>query len=302
MPTKPFEKLLYRELRKVEAKKIIDIASPLLSEEINYATWIFMRCQDSMKGTAPDEALPILVSYYHVIEMTDGIEVLFSQSCAVPAIPLLRSAFEALLTIEYILKENSQRRAFSWLVCYTHNRIKLYELFDISTQKGREFKAALTSSGLDKYTDFQAIPNIKKSIENLKSLLGSPGYKIAEDEYQEYKTRKKTINWYNLFNGPNDLRSLSKYLNRLPEYDLLYRGWSNIAHAVDLSHFLSRTKSGSPSFRPLRNHEELAQVAKMASIFIIDATKQMINKYRHGENKNFGTWYLKEVRQSYLSL
>ena len=303
MPTKQFEPLLNRDLRKVEAKEIIEIASPLLQEEINYATNAFQRCQEATKGAAPDEPLPVLVSYYHVIGMTDGIEVLVSQSCAVPSIPLLRSSFEALLTIEYILKEDCKRRAFAWLVCYVHTRLNLYEMMDTSHQRGKEFLAALAKDGLDKYMNFQSPPNITKAIQNLQSLLGNPNYEIGEDEYQRIKSiRKRPINWYNLFSGPSNLRELSKYLNRWSEYDFLYRYWSNIVHVGDLSHFLTRTKTGSSAFRSIRNHEELAQVAKFAASFILDATRLMLNKYRSGEATSFRRWYISEIRDRYLSL
>lgn len=303
MPTKQFEPMLNRDLRKVEAKEIIEIASPLLQEEINYATNAFQRCQEATKGAAPDEPLPVLVSYYHVIGMTDGIEVLVSQSCAVPSIPLLRSSFEALLTMEYILKEDCRRRAFAWLVCYVHTRLNLYEMMDTSHQRGKEFLAALAKDGLDKYMNFQSPPNITKAIQNLQSLLGNPNYKIAEDEYQRIKNiRKRPINWYSLFNGPSSLRELSMYLNRWSEYDFLYRYWSNIVHVGDLSHFLTRTKAGSSAFKSIRNHEELAQVAKFAASFILDATRLMLNKYRSGEATSLRRWYISEIRDRYLSL
>jgi hypothetical protein len=303
VPTKPFEPLLYRELRKVEIKELIGVISPLLQEEVNYATSAFQRCQESMKGSLPDEPLPTLESFYHVIEMTDGIDALLSQSCVIPTIPLLRSSFEALLAIEYILKEDCQRRAFSWLVCYVHNKIKLYELFDTSTQKGKDFKVTLASDGLDKFANFETIPNIYKSIENLESLLVSPNYVIAEEEYQKLKkTKKGALNWYTLFSGPKNIRELSRYSNHLSEYDLLYRGWSNVIHAGDLTHFLTKTNNNLPGFKTIRNHEDLGQVAKFASTFLIDATKLMINKYRHGENQSFGAWYMREIRKPYLSL
>lgn len=300
MPTKPFERLLYRDLRKAEAKEIIEIASPLLQEVINYATNAFQRCQESVVGEAADEPLPVFDSYYHVIEMTDGIEVLVSQSCAVPAIPLLRSSFEALLTIEYILKDDCKNRAFAWLVCNAHNRIKQYEMLDTSHQRGKEFLAALKEEGIDNL-DSQSPPDIAKAVQNLQSLLNNPNYKIAEGEYQKLKrTGKRRVDWYRLFNGPSNLRELAKHLNRWSEYDMLYRYWSNIVHVSDLSHFLTKTETGSPAFKVLRNHEDLGQVAKMACTFTIDATRLMLNKYRSGEAASFKRWYISEIRDRYL--
>ena len=100
-----------------------------MQEAINYATNAFQRCQESSKG-APDEDLPVLVSYLHIIEITDGIENLITNSCSGPIIPLLRSEFEAMITIDYILEADYSHRAFAWLVGYVYQRLSQYELFD----------------------------------------------------------------------------------------------------------------------------------------------------------------------------
>lgn len=303
MPTKQFEPLLYRELRKVEAKEVIEIASPLLQEEINYATNAFQRCQESAIGAA-DESLPVFASYYHVIGMTDGIEVLISQSCAVPAIPLVRSSFEALLTIEYILEGDYQRRAFAWLVCYVHNRLSQYEMLDPSQQKGKEFLVTFAADSGSKYMKLPSFPNLSQIIQNLKSLLlNNPNYQFADYEYQRIKSiRKRRPNWYSLSGGPGNLRDLAKHLNWGAKYDILYRSWSSITHANDLSQFLTQTKRGSPAFYPLRNHEELKLLSSMASSLILHATSKMIGKFRSEENASFGRWYRREARQRHLAL
>jgi len=303
MPTKQFEPLLHRDLRKVEAKEIIEIASPLLQEEINYATNVFQRCQDSAVNVAADEHLPVFASYYHVIGMTDGIEVLISQSCAVPAIPLLRSSFEALLTIEYILEGDYQRRAFAWLVCYVHNRLSQYEMLDPSHQKGKEFLVTFAADSVSKHMKLPSFPNLSQVIQNLKSLLNNPNYQFADYEYQRIKSiRKRKPNWYSLFDGPGNLRDLAKHLNWGAQYDILYRSWSSIAHADDLSQFITQTKRGSPAFHPIRNHEELKLFSVIASSFILHATMKMIGKFRSGENASLGRWYQEETRQRHLAL
>ncbi|MFQ5996350.1 MAG: DUF5677 domain-containing protein [Dehalococcoidales bacterium] len=303
MPTKQFESLLYRELRKVEAKEVIEIASPLLQEEVNYATNAFHRCQESAVSAAADEPLPVFASYYHVIGMTDGIEVLISQSCAVPAIPLLRSSFEALLTIEYILEGDYQRRAFAWLVCYVYNRLSQYEMLDPSHQKGKEFLVTFAADSVSKYMKLPSLPSLSQVIHNLKSLLNNPNYQLADYEYQRIKSiRKRKPNWYSLFGGPGNLRDLAKHLNWGAQYDILYRAWSSITHADDLSQFLTQTKRGYPAFYPLRNNEELKLFSVIASSFILHATKKMLGKFRAGEMASFGRWYVREARDRHLAL
>ena len=99
MPTKELESVLHREISKAIASPIIAIASPLLQELVNYSTWAYMRCATSTSEEYVDRAP--LTLFLHVIEMTDSIEVLITQSCPSPAFPLLRSSFEALLFLEY---------------------------------------------------------------------------------------------------------------------------------------------------------------------------------------------------------
>ena len=82
--------------------------------------------------------------FLNIIETADGLEVLFSNSCSNSAIPLLRSLFEAVNSLEYILEKDFEKRSLSWLVCYLINRRKELEKFDISTQKGKDLEKAFS--------------------------------------------------------------------------------------------------------------------------------------------------------------
>src|SRR5205085_1346709 len=99
MPTKPLEAALDRDFSRVAAKELIEIASPLLQEIVNFGTNALQRCHISATG-GEDEDIAALLLYRQIIEFTDGIEVLVSQACVVPAIPLLRASFEASLALE----------------------------------------------------------------------------------------------------------------------------------------------------------------------------------------------------------
>ncbi len=67
MPTESFEPILDRNTAIVLAKPVIDLASPILTETVNYATNAFARCSSSKKGST-EEAYPVLASYLHVIQ------------------------------------------------------------------------------------------------------------------------------------------------------------------------------------------------------------------------------------------
>jgi len=302
MPTDPLESILYRDFAKVQAKEIIDLACPLLQELANYATNALVRCASSAKGQA-NEDLAVLFLYRHVIEMTDGIEVLISQSCAIPAIPLVRSSFEALLSIEYIAESDSKyvTRSLSWLASYARTRLRLYESLDPSTDMGQQFRESLQK---DKTIQHFAMPDpgkTQKAIANMKKLLARTQFEIIEQEFGRLKSSKKgQPEWYSLFGGPSNLRDLARHLKRHAQYDFLYRVWSRTTHAQDFSPFIERTCEGQGTIRGLRDPSGLKDVANFGSYFTLEATRTMLKRFRPGEG--IAPWYLKEVRPRYVRL
>lgn len=303
MPTKPIESILYRELSKVEAKEIIGIASPLLQELVNYASNALVRCATSISGKVDkrDEHIAILTLYRHIIEMTDGIEVLISQSCATPAIPLLRSSFEALLSMEYILEKDAEytRRSSAWFIGWAHKCLDMYERFDPSTSKGQEFKRLLDQDETLASVKMPPSSEVQKAIKNLQSIISKPHLKDVEKEYSSYR---KAQHWYRLFDGPSDLRALAVHLKHGAHYDVLYRLWSTTAHGQDLLP-VDRTGKGQAAIGKIRNPKEMEmkKVASFASSFIIKATRLILGKLRQGE-PNLDKWYIQEVRDRYWRL
>jgi hypothetical protein len=65
MPTEPLETLLYRDLSKVAAKEIIEIASPLLQELVNYSTNAFRRCESSTTGNENEDVAVLNAVFTH---------------------------------------------------------------------------------------------------------------------------------------------------------------------------------------------------------------------------------------------
>lgn len=305
MPTAPLETILYREMSRVSAKEIIDIASPLLQETINYATNALARCATTPSGKI-DEDLAVLALYRHIIEMTDGIEVLVAQSCSQAVVPLLRSSFEALLSIEYILETDSQnrykdfnRRSLAWLLGHIHNRLNLYDRFDFSTNKG-----ATTKKLFDEDKFISQIPisiDVGAARENLKKVLLKDHFLELETEYQTLvATKKREPNWYSLFGGPKNLRALAETLQQGGHYEILYRPWSTTAHAQDFVAFVKIMADGNTGIGRLRNPDELQQMTGYAVSFLLRATRLTIGKFRPDEN--IKDWYIKEVQKNYQAI
>jgi len=307
MPTKPLEAILFRDLSKAEAKEDIETASQVLQELVNFATNALARCSTSTSLTRKEnEDVAVLALYRHIIELTDGIEVLLSQSCAMAAIPVLRSSFEALLAIEYLLENESYyvQRSLAWIVSYTHKRINMYDRLDSSTQKGQEAKKlfdrdkVMTASTMK----FAPISDIQKAKANLQAVLTKPNIQPIEIEYLEQIKSKKNnnIQWYSLFGGPGKFRDLAQQLQRGGFYEILYRQWSTSVHGEDFSSFLDNTNKGNPAIRRLRDPAQIRDIANFASVFLLEATRLIIKKLRPGED--LATWYKREIQKNFLRL
>jgi hypothetical protein len=99
-------------------------------------------------GSGADENLFILQTHYHILEQLDAVQVLIADGAVEPSKLQLRAAFEALLTLEYVLQGDTRRRAYAWLVVAdVLNRIRTWERFDPSTEGGKEFAALLQREG-----------------------------------------------------------------------------------------------------------------------------------------------------------
>ena len=180
MPTEPLRTILDRDLSKALGKQAIKMAVPLLSELVNDATHVFARCHDSAKGRE-DEDVPVLFSYLHILQMTDAIETLVGEGCTAPTILPLRSSFEALLAIKYILDADSKRRSSAYMVAYSHRRIRMYKLLDSDTKAGSDFLKDLSADEAWCQIEIAGFKqNAKWGIENLINLIRKESNRYAE--------------------------------------------------------------------------------------------------------------------------
>ena len=303
MPTDPFEGILNRDLVRVVALPITEVASPLLVELVNHATWALARCC-STKPTIEDDNLAPMSLYRHVIEMGDGVEVLVSQSCAVPAIPLIRSGFEALLSLRYILEGDYSRRSLSWLARHGRERLHGYERLDPATARGKQLEGIKVHDTVAGKIAFPSAEVARQGQARMRRILSRPAMHEIEEEVRRLKKEKgNEPRWYGLFGGPSNLRELARRLDSEVQYEFLYQHWSGTVHATGFERFIQKgtRRGGQSAVTRLRDSEELQQVAFYAAHQLLTATRIMLERFREGD-EDFRGWYLREVRERYLWL
>jgi hypothetical protein len=291
MPTKPLETVIYRDLQIARSAKFLAVASPLFRELVNYGSNALIRCATSSTRGENEDLAPLNL-YRHILEMTDAFEVLIAQCCSAPTVPLIRSSFEALMALEYILESKSTyvQRSLSWLAVYAHQRLAFYELMLLDSPKGKEFQASIAK---DKWVhDLPPLPQdkVQAAIVNMRNLLSRDQFSSIEKEYIQFS---RPPHWYQLFGGPTNLQQLAYALNHHVQYDFLYRQWSAIAHAHDFSTFLAVSSTGESGIRGIRDAGALQDLSRFAATFMVEATRRMLLEFRPGEE--FAKYYEAEV-------
>ena len=219
----------------------------------------------------------------HVCESLDGVSVLAAQGCAETAKPLMRSSFEAMLGIQYILETDSERRGIAYQVAHAHRRISFYRKLDPNEQAGKELRTTLAD---DPLFDIATPPDgeMQKRIANWQHMFARSEFAPIEAEWQSKRKQRKTDPaWYSLFNGPTNIRELAMHLKRGAMYEFLYRDWSNSIHAADCFANISRGSGEASSIRPLRHPEGLQPLVANAVGMCISINRLLLQRYATSE-------------------
>lgn len=237
----------------------------------------------------------------HVIESVDGLSVLVERGCAENCGPLLRSAFEAQLGVLYILDANSKRRALSYQVAHAHRKIKAYRKCDPNDPLGKQLRAELKD---DPMTDvFNRVPfDLQAMVANLEGMFKKPEYAPIEAEWQASR-KNKDPEWFALFGGPRDVRSLAIHLKLGAVYEGLYRSWSDVIHAGSgFNHVGPSDQPGTILIRPVRHPDGLESACTFAAEFCLNTARTLVQKYDPAQWERFRKTFSEKIGPHYMEI
>lgn len=290
MPTDSLKAVLDRDLSKAQVREFREEACSLLREVVNHATWVLRRSVESAfleDGTD----IAALALYRQIVEMTDALEPLISECCIEASVPLIRSTFEALISIEYILQDEEEylHRSHAWLVSYYYHLLDICDRLDPSTGKGKNFREKSLKTdkafGRVRLPDPQIVKADKEFITEV--VLKDPNLQDAIKEYQSKRRNQRHPKWHCLFDGPADLYGLACEVGRGAEHDLIYRLWSRYCHAGDPSPLMDGN-----NIKKIRDPKEIKNAINYSISFLLGATHLVLVKFRRGEN--IKAWFERE--------
>lgn len=285
MSTNPPPDLLDRDLSIATARHGIDRAEPMLIEIVNYGVAVFARCLPAINEDG-EHNLAILMCLRHLLEMIDSVQIQLSSGAPDPAVLQLRSAFEALISLEYILKADTARRCFAYLAGNTHREIQSHWILMEDHDGGG-----------------QPWPHFKANLDTFMGRLDRPGWMEAHASIMAAGTNKKgrlrLVDWYRAYGGPETRAALAATVNRKAQYDILYRTWSDATHATDAFNQL-RARKQTLELKRLRQPQIFPNVASFAANFGMEGARAVLLHYRPSEERANAQWYVDEVRDAYV--
>jgi hypothetical protein len=245
----------------------------------------------------------VLMLVRHLIEAIDGVSILASKGSAENCGPLMRSAFEAQIEIDYILQSDSERRGLAYQVGYAHRKIKMYRRYDRNDQSGQQFRQRLQG---DSFADvFDRIPyNLGAMVKNLEQMLQRPEFAPIETEWQRLQTQRKGKDpeWYSLFNGPSSIEQMAYALKMGTLYEGLYRYWSDFVHPGGTLTNAAMTKEGISVIRPIRHPDGLENVCTTATGMCLHTSRSLVRAYSPAELPRLQRTYVENLQSRYQEL
>src|SRR4051812_8565162 len=217
----------------------------------------------------------------HVVEATDGVGILVSKGSADNCGLGLRSAFEGLASILYILKADTERRALAYQVGHAHRKIRFYRKFIPGDPEGRRIRDELRDDPHVSIFDRPGV-NWQGMIGNLSGMLKKPEYAPIQAEWERLaggRRGHKSPHWYSLFGGPGDLRTLSVQVGKGAYYEILYRHWSDFAHAGGAFDRVSEGRGDGISVTPVRCPEGIEQACSFACQTCVETVMSVLRAF-----------------------
>lgn len=280
---------------KRRARRINRVLCPLVEEIIAYGTQAYKRAY----AKADRETQYVIVSIFlKVVEMMDGVHMLFREAICTPANVLLRAEFESLLSLEYVLKEDTDRRARCYIFMSLLEQLDDYELFHGDTEKGVAFRSRCHEKGINLAPDREA----DITAEECRARIESIDFEEIRSYYDALPkgVRNSVIRpaWYSLLKGPKNLYFLAKECQRELQYECLYPEWSRTAHGKDVYRVLHKHTAQSAYVR-LRDCIDHSTMGYFAVVFGLDAILHLTANALPDEMDTLSEWLHASLRDRY---
>ncbi len=258
-------------------KEIFDSAQDLITQMIaDYCQLLTDMSSDGVTTKADGYTNTIIALITRkLIEHLDAVNILFHESCMPQVFILLRSYYETIVSLKYILQGDIINRAAAYQIDKFYERIRLSrKLYG----EGKETKLLIR--------DTEA--NIQM-FDSLKYVDGKRKKKLEDINLARKKEGKKKIsyiNWYNICSNIKDFARLCEAVNMNDSYKNLYSLLSQEVHARTALRDLSAGENNQPYLDLIRLPANAGANFTIITSLFFDSLKEIFEYLMHTEEEH----------------
>ncbi len=287
---KVFDNLFFNVEKHDDVKKIIEQASYVLDSiitrfgEVENEMTIGISRIDDFVDTV------IILFIRKIMEQLDSINVLYSVSLFEPAQIILRSLIENIVGLEFILKEDTQKRAAAYYLEHHYQELDKSEIyFDAESEYG---KLIIAQKGRDEFDkDCKKLEKKRQALERLiksKAVFQETDIarkkKLADKKKHSRNKKKVHIQWYEVCSNTTSIYGLMKETGYEKYYDGIYGGLSFESHGLNATMGMDVDKNGF-LLKLIRNPEGGGTTFELACAFSIGVLHKIYQYLEDGTDE-----------------
>lgn len=287
---KVFDNLFFDVEKHNEIKSIIEQASAVLDLLITR----FGEIENEMTtGTSRiDDFVDTVIILFirKIMEQLDSINVLYSVTLFEPAQIILRSLIENIVGLEFILKDDTQKRAAAYYLEHHYQELDKAELYCNAESEGG--KRIIAQKGKDEFdNDCKKLEKKRQALERLiksKTIFRetdiSRKNKLAIKKKKSGKKKKVYIEWYEVCSKITSFYGLMKETGYEKYYDGIYGGLSFESHGLNATMGINVDENGY-SLKWIRNPEGGGSTFAIACSFSVGVLHKISQYLGDGESE-----------------
>jgi hypothetical protein len=276
----------------------LSVQGEMLRDLANYGSNLCVRAFFSSQKKL-DDIVICGVFLKQVVAMLDATEVLLANGCGLAAFLPARSAFEASVYMDWVMRSDSPKKAALYIVGDYREQKKWALRSSKGTAEEESFSKTTARFGLDIHKKRPELDEeAKKLIGSIDHILGDPELNEANELFNKASSKKRfDPEWYTL-TGATSLRNICEKIDRLTEYEFFYSKGSQVTHTGTYRDHV-RFQRGTVQLLPVRHLDSSRFLINFSVSIALNAYRKIIERYRHGELPAFQEKYLLDWREPF---
>ena len=244
-----FDNLFYNVNNNSNVKNTIEQVSNVLASIITK----FGELENEMcYGTSrKDDFIDTVVCLFirKIMEQIDAINLLFSIGSFTQTQIILRSLVENIVSLQFILKEDTQKRASAYWLEHHYQEIEMGErIFNTES----EFKKQVIANKGQEAFDIDMNKFLKKKEAFERIVKSKPVFQEIDRDRKRKKEKKKYMKWYEVCSNVTSFKGMMTETGYEKYHDSIYGGLSYETHAYNSTMDISFNENGM-CLKPIRN-------------------------------------------------